>query len=247
MHKSSLLLLVCAASALLAVGCASEHVEDLNQRLVSLERVSKKPPDATYETEPPDVLSVQVLNEEGTGTTAQIRQDGIITLPHLGETKVAGLTTAELRKKLEDMYTEFYKDPQVEVKVAEYRSKHIYVYGEIRSQGEQPYTGYQTLSDVIGAAGGVTSRADTNEVKIIRGDPDNPEVYWANLDKLIYEGDTKQDVSLAENDVVYVRPSMLAWIGYRIQEVLFPFRSVFSAASMYRRAEEISEGRSYYR
>jgi polysaccharide export outer membrane protein len=226
------------AAVTLACGCASSPaVKDLNARLTSLEMVSKKPPDATYVVDPPDSIYIEFGNEPDLTVTEQLRQDGVVVLPHVGEVKLAGMTTQQIREKLEETYAEFYKEPEFVVKVATYRSKHLYVYGEVRSQGTQTYTGYQTLSDVIGAAGGLTQRAKAKHVKVVRGDPDDPEVFRADVRKLIRQGDTSQDVSLAENDVVYVPPTALAWIGYRINEVLFPFRSAFSALGLFRTVE----------
>ena len=226
------------AVAAIACGCASSpDIKGLNARLTSLEMVSKKPPNATYIVDPPDSIQVSFLNEEGLVVNERLRQDGIVPLPHVGDVEVAGMTTDQIQAKLEKTYAEYYKDPQFRVKVTAYRSKHLYVYGEVRGQGTQPYTGYQTLSDVIGAAGGLTQRARARRVKVIRGDPDDPEVFRADVRKLIRKGDTTQDVSMAENDVVYVPPTALAWVGYRINEVLFPFRSVLSALGVVRTLE----------
>ncbi len=230
-------LLLALAAATVLTGCASSDVKDLNARLTSLEMVSKKPPDATYVVDPPDSIYIEFGNEPGLNVTERLRQDGVVMLPHVGEVKLAGMTTKQIQQKLEDIYAEYYKEPQFTVKVAEYRSKHLYVYGEVRSEGTQAYTGYQTLSDVIGAAGGLTQRAWARKTKVVRGDPEHPDVFRADLRALIRGGDTTQDVSLAENDVVYVPPTPLAWIGYRINEVLFPFRSAFSAVGMYRTVE----------
>lgn len=224
-------LLCLAVLVPLAAGCATGRTTDLNRRLTSLEMVAKKPPNATYVVDPPDAVRVDLVTEAAVYGPQQIRSDGCITLPMIGDTQVAGMTTAQIQEKLEGLYSAFYKDPSVLVTVTDYRSKHIYVYGEVRLVGQQPYTGWQTLADAIGSAGGVTNLAATSRVKVIRGDPDSPEIFKANLDKLIYAGDTRQDVSLAENDVVYVPPHVLAWIGYQMESLLFPLRGLLSVVS----------------
>lgn len=232
-RRSLCLILLCVAIVGICAGCASqETVKDINQRLTSLDMARKKPPDATYVVDPPDGITVEVVNQPEETTTQQVRQDGVVTLPHIGEVEVAGMTTKEIKEKLEEEYEKYYKEPDVVVTVSSYQSKHIFIYGEVRGEGQQPYTGYQTVADVIGAAGGVSRFAKTSSVKVIRGDPDNPEVYEIDLDELLYEGNTLQNVSLAENDVVYVPPTILARIGYAIDSVLFPFRSLFSAWRM---------------
>jgi len=197
-------------------------------------RVAKKVPDETYVVDPPDVIKIEFVQDvefvERTNLTRQVtlRSDGCVTLPLLEDVKVGGMTTAQIREKLEKLYSEYYKEPEILVTVAAYRSKHIYVYGEVGRRGVQPYTGYQTLSDAIGAAGGVTTRAASTRVKVIRGDLEDQEVYRINLKKLIFKGDKRYDVTLAEDDVIYVPPTVLAWIGYQIQSLLFPVRSAVS-------------------
>jgi len=215
----------------LAGGCASERVLQINKRLTSLEAVTKSPPDASYVVDPPDSIEVEIFNEPELTRIVQVRQDGKVTLAHVGEVKVAGLTPLEIQQELEEAYGRFYKEPDILVSVAAYRSKHIYVYGEVRSEGTQPYTGYQKVSDAIGHAGGITWRAACSRVRVIRGDPREPEVYWVDLDELVFKGNSRQDVSLAEDDVVYVPPNVLAWIGYQMDNLLFPFRGVLGVLS----------------
>lgn len=225
--------------AVLTAGCASEQLVDVNRRLTSLAVVRKKPPDATYVVDPPDSIRVEFLNEPGLTRDVQLRSDGCVSLAHLEDVKVGGMTTVQIRRKLEELYTKYYKEPLILVTVTAYRSKHVYVYGEVGREGQVAYTGTQTVSDVIGSVGGVTRRAARGRVKVVRGDPDEPEVFKVDLNELILDGDTRQDVSLAENDVVYVPPTVLAWVGYQIDSLLFPFRSILSGVVT---ARAVSEG-----
>lgn len=236
-----LMLIVAFSFSLLVSGCASEKPLQINRRLTSLRMVSKKPPDAEYVVDPPDVLQLEFSNMEEQGRTARLRQDGTITLPLLREVKVAGMTPEEIRKKLETQYAQYYKDPQVLVSVAQHASKFVFIYGEVGRQGRVPYSGYTTVSDLIGQVGGVSRRAAIGRVKVIRGDPDDTEVFSVDLDELVMEGNVWQNVSLAENDVVYVPPTIPAWIGYQIEAVLFPFRSVLGAAATAEGFEDIGD------
>jgi protein involved in polysaccharide export with SLBB domain len=147
------------------------------------------------------------------------------------DVEVAGMTTNQIRQKLEELYGKYYKEPEILVTVQYYRSKKIFVYGEVRRVGPYPYTGYQTVIDAMGLAGGVTNRAAWGRVTVTRGDPENPQVFKVDLGKLLLSGDTRYDVTLAENDVVYVPPTALAWLGYQIQSLLFPTSSAVSLIS----------------
>ena len=112
-----------------------------------------------------------------------------------------------------------------------YNSKKIRLYGEIGRKGNMPYTGTMTVADAIGSAGGVTPRAWKSRVKIIRGDMDDPQVFKVDLNKLIFKGDLTQNLLLAEDDVIRVPPNPFAWVGYQLNNLLFPFRTVLSAFS----------------
>jgi len=212
------------ASALL-YGCTT-YVKDLNKRLTSLDIVQKKEPNLTYVVDPPDVLRIEFLDMPTESRTVVVRSDGCITLPYLEDVPVGGLTTLQIREKLEKLYQRYYTEPRILVTVIGYNSKRVYVYGEVGRQGALPYTGTQTVADVIGAVGGVTTRAAAWRVRVIRRDVDHPEIYKVNLVKLLREGQGRQDVSLAEDDVIYVPPTWLAWFAYQIEQILFPFSGV---------------------
>ncbi len=230
--KHTVIISTLSIGLLLLTGCATERYIESYGRLTSVDAFAKKPPDARYVVDPPDTILVEILSEEPpTARSETLRQDGCITLPHLEDVKVGGLTTVEIREKLESLYSKFYLEPKVLVRVTAYRSKRIFMYGEVGRPGAIPYTGAQTVMDAIGSVGGVSRRAARKRVKVIRGDPLDPEVFDVNLDKLILEGDVLYDVSLAENDVVYVPPTVLARIGYTIDNLLFPFRSLLAAIS----------------
>jgi len=232
-YRAALGVVLVLALASLGGGCASTEVLDINKRLVSLDDLAKKPADATYVVDPPDAIRVEFLSADGPpARDLTVRSDGCVTLPFVEDVEVAGMTTLEIRTKLESLYERFYRDPQILVSVIGYNSKHVYVYGEVGRQGRVPYTGTQTVSDVIGAVGGFTYRAAPTRVRVVRGDPKRPDIFRVNLKELIYEGDLRQEVSLAENDVVRVPPNALAWVGYQLDLVLWPFRSAIGALGM---------------
>jgi protein involved in polysaccharide export with SLBB domain len=214
-------------------GCSGKEAMEISQRVVSWDALKKKPPDATYVVAPPDEIKIEFMSpvpppEEPRSAT--VRQDGIVTLPYIEDVQVGGLTTLQIREKLENLYSKYYKEPKILVTVVGYYSKHIFVYGEVGRQGWVPYRGHQTFSDVMGEVGGVTERAAYRRCKVIRGDPDHPEITTVNFHDIIIEGDRRQDVSLAEGDVIQVPPTWLAWVGYQLNALLFPFQNILNTA-----------------
>lgn len=221
---------ICVVFAALA-GCQAPAVRDINERLTSPEIARKKVPDATYIVEPPDVIRVVIDGEPALTTEAQVRQDGRVSFPHVPDQKVAGLTTEEIEVLLAETYSQYLVTPKVHATVTAYRSKHIFVYGEVGRNGSLPYTGAQTVADALGAVGGITRRAAPRRARVVRGDISDPEIFWVNLNSLIVEGNLSQNVSLAQNDVVYVPPNVFAWLGYQMDNLLFPFRGILGVGS----------------
>ena len=244
-RRTFLVSLLGVVSFCLMAGCGGKEAMQISQRVVSWDALKKKPADATYVVDPPDAIRIDFMSPlppPQPPLTATLRQDGVVTLPYLEDVKVDGLTTIQIREKLENLYSKYYKEPKLLVTVVGFNSKHIYVYGETNRQGSIPYHGHETFSDVIGEVGGVTTRAAYWRCKVIRGDPDHPEITKVNFRKIMLEGDLREDVSLAEGDVIRVPPTALAWIGYRLNEVLWPFQSVLNAVTTYGTAKNVVNG-----
>jgi len=87
--------------------------------------------------------------------------------------------------------------------------------------------------DAVGSAGGFTLYADIGAVTVTRESLDKPEVIKLNLRKLVYNGAAEQNLSLKEGDIVYVPPTGLAKVGYAMDQLLFPFRSILSGIATY--------------
>ena len=226
--------LQCAASTVVwaalgagATGCASKYadlqafVQAHNHDVVG----------STYRVEPPDVLSISSPTApEVNGATEQVGRDGKIMLKLLGTVKVSTLTPKEVAAKLENLLSRYYVDPKVEVRVASHQSKKIYVFGQVGGTGPRPFTGRDTLLDILAAAQ-PNFIAWGSRIRVIRPSPEPDEIreIVVDVDKMIQTGDLRGNFLLQEGDIVYVPPTPLGWVGLRVQETLFPFSPIFGA------------------
>jgi polysaccharide biosynthesis/export protein VpsN len=120
-----------------------------------------------------------------------INEDGTVTLTDIGPVPAAGKTSGELEKIIHDRYVpQYYTHLNVTVKVG-YRD--IFVSGEVKQPGRQPYIGPITLTRAITAAGDFTDFANRKKVwltrfssgkrykincdAILNGDAPDPPVY----------------------------------------------------------------------
>jgi protein involved in polysaccharide export with SLBB domain len=103
-----------------------------------------------YRILPPDVIQISSIHVPDINNfRTQVRPDGKINLPLLGELTVAGNTPQEIEAVLKAMSREFYEEVDATVQVAEYRSQKIYVFGQVTRPGPLPWTGTDTVIDVL--------------------------------------------------------------------------------------------------
>ncbi|MBF7053197.1 polysaccharide biosynthesis/export family protein [Halomonas sp. KAO] len=171
--------------------------------------------DYEYRVDPGDVLSVIVYDHpeltipagaERSAAEAgnEVRSDGTIFYPYIGRVKVAGLTLDEVRDMLARRLSGFLAEPQVDVRMAAFNSKKVYVSGSVATPGTQPITSVPlTLADAISRAGGAQPTANWHEVILTR----NGQEQRLSLYQLLRQGDQTQNRLLQDGDVVHVPSS----------------------------------------
>lgn len=178
-----------------------------------------------YQIGPSDILRVTVYGHDDLTQTVLVQPDGTFTFPLVGRVKGSDMTPAELEKKIVILLSRgFIRNPQVTVVVQEYRSKTVYVVGEVARPGPYPLAGRTTLVEVLAKAG-PTPNAGAEVVVVrphqaaaVRGPvlptevaegvdaaPDKPraEVFRVTLGA-IQAGDLDQNLALQPNDTVFV-------------------------------------------
>jgi polysaccharide export outer membrane protein len=107
-----------------------------------------------------DALRVTVFQQPDLTTEARVTERGTITMPLVGEVKVAGMTSTEAGKHIaaELKNGKFLKHPQVSVAVTTVRSRQVNVLGMVARPGRYPLDDTSSqLADVIAAAGGIAA------------------------------------------------------------------------------------------
>lgn len=167
-----------------------------------------------YEIGPRDVLEIVIWDHDDLEREVHVSRKGEFSFPLIGKVQADGITVDQLEKKIGDKLSgKYIIDPQVSIAVKEYRSKCVFILGDVETPGEYTLTGKTTLVEVLSLAGGPTEDAGS-EVIVIRpkNHRENPisleeakedEIIKVNLRKLL-EGDTSQNVFLKPNDTIYI-------------------------------------------
>jgi polysaccharide export outer membrane protein len=116
-----------------------------------------------------DKLRIEVYRDAQLSQSVQIRPDGKITLPLVGDLEASGHTPIELRDVIARQLKEYMTNPVVTVIVVETKAPVAYVMGEVYrpgavSLGDEPLTVLQALA----LAGGLKDFADTKNIHILR-------------------------------------------------------------------------------
>jgi polysaccharide export outer membrane protein len=124
---------------------------------------------ADYSIGPQDVLAVSVFDEADLSGKYAVEIDGTFTFPYIGRITAGGLTIRELEAALRAKLADgFFKNPQVAVTVDTYRSRRVFVLGEVKLPATLQLTGELTLMEAIARAGSTTEKA-SDDVVIVRG------------------------------------------------------------------------------
>ncbi len=185
------------------LGCATKDLRVQEFQVASDTPDPAKPPEEFYVIGAGDTLNINVWKEPTLSGTVKVRPDGYITLPLINEVQVAGQTTANLRKTLEDKYKEFTTDPFVTIRVEAIASSEVFLVGQVGKPGAFPLSGNETLLQLLTRAGGLGIFADRSNIRVVRRDGSKLTEYTVDYDSII-KGDLKQDVLLRPGDRIIV-------------------------------------------
>lgn len=175
-------------------------------------RQATEPTMADYKLGPGDILTITVWDHPeltipaGTFRSAEqagtlVAEDGTIFYPYVGILPVAGKTTREVRAILAQRLSRVIEKVQIDVRVISYRSKRVYLVGEVNRPGQQAVTDIpMTILEAVNLAGGFTKDADHSQVLLTRANT----TWRVDLQSLYEDGAISQNIKLEPGDIVNV-------------------------------------------
>lgn len=164
-----------------------------------------------------------LLNQNRQSFSYLVQTDGMIKLPMIGKKMVAGLTIDQAEKELELAYNTYYKDSFLKLK---YLNKRVTVLGAINTV--IPLENENTsLLEVIALAGGIQFGHKADNIRIIRGDLNAPEVYQVDLSSI--DGMQTSMITVIPGDIIYIEPWRRTWM--QVMRDIAPIVGVTSSVS----------------
>ena len=165
-----------------------------------------------YRVGPGDILSIIVYDHPeltipaGEQRSAAdsgnlVNPDGTIFYPYTGRIRVDGQTVDEIRENITTLLSEYIRDPQIEVRVAQFNSKFVFVTGAVNKPGRVALRNTPlTLIDAVQLASGFTPDANQHELKITRQN----RTATVSSYELLKTGDLSQNIVLRPGDLIHV-------------------------------------------
>ena len=154
-----------------------------------------------YRVGPGDKLRIEVYKDEQLSQSVQVRPDGKITLPLVGDMEATGRTPIELRDTIAASLKDYVNNPTVTVIVVEAVASQVYVMGEVTHPGTMQLHGPTTILQALAMAGGFKEFANTKDVKVLRPNGNGMETLHFNY-KDVLNGDARPFYLRAGDTVV---------------------------------------------
>ena len=195
MKSRSLIAGVLAVAAIFLAGCATESNN-------AAANAGKEGSDLIILREG-DVVKITFPGSASLDTQQQIRRDGKITMPLIGEMDAVGLTPDGLKQKIVELYGSQLASKEVNVSL-QTSTFPVFVNGSVVHPGkilsDHPIT---ALEAVMEAGGFDNNTANMKAVKVSRIEAGKYKNYQLNL-KDILDGKNSQPFYLKPGDIVFV-------------------------------------------
>ncbi len=156
-----------------------------------------------------------------------IGADSLVKLPYIDMVNLVGMTIREAEKFLEEMYSDYYVDPFVQISVM---NKRVLVFPGSGAEASVVYltNNNTTLLEAIALAGGLAERGRASRIKLFRETAEGRKVYLIDLSTI--EGLSYTDLIVQNGDYIYVEP--VPEIGREILQEIAPIVSIISSVAV---------------
>ena len=178
--------------------------------------ITSGPIDASYRIGVGDQVQVVLTGSVETAYQLEVRRDGTIVLPQVGQIPVAGLTLDAGRTLVRQRASHSYSgltngETSLDLSIARIRSNVVFVTGEVERPGAYQVNALSTAFHAIARAGGPTDRGSFRMIEVRRG---GAVVKQVDLYDYLLRGDASSDVRTEQGDIIFV-PLNLRSIGLR--------------------------------
>lgn len=128
-----------------------------------------------------------------------VKENGLVNLPMVGEVELKGLSIPAADSLLSIKYSEFYEDVFVITKVL---TRRVIVLGPLGGKVLPLENEEMNVIEVLALYGGLGETGIAHNIRLIRGDLNNPEVSIIDLSTI--DGMKKASLKVNSQDIIYI-------------------------------------------
>lgn len=182
-----------------------------------------------YTLGPDDEIEIMVMRHPEFSGVYPINLEGKLQYKFVGDIDVNGLTKKQLEDKLKEIISTYVISPEINVTVKEYKSKVVYVLGEVGRPGKY-FMRSETIPvrEAVMQAGLPTLAAAMRKCRIITpNDKGRVKTRSVDLYSVLYGGNLRYNYDMHPGDVLYVPSTIMA----KVIRMINPVTSAVGLAS----------------
>lgn len=150
-----------------------------------------------------DVIKVEVVDNEEINSDFTIDAEGFISLPYANKIMVKDLTKLDAENLISSVLKEYYQDPQTIITIKEFKSRFVYVTGEITKPQSILLTDKPiSILDAIIQSGYIKDQKSFDKKALLkRGE----QLYSIDLYELLNEIKIEKNIYLKEEDILHIQ------------------------------------------
>ncbi len=125
---------------------ANTNFPKINNNQIKIEYLESRNELEDYIIDTGDSIYLEFFPADELSGVFPVNEEGELILPKLNETFVRGLTKSELKTLLKKRYAEFLIDPEIKIRIVEFKSIRVLARGELRSPGFFRFPAYTSNS-----------------------------------------------------------------------------------------------------
>lgn len=185
------------------------------------EQESQRSATANYRIQQGDKLSVKFFNNPDLNEPSLVvRPDGFISLQIINDIRAEGLTTSELKARLEKAFDETLLEPIISVILIDFMAPHVYIAGQVTKPGRYDLREARTLMQAVFLAGGFTP--DANRNMVIHARPNGTgdwNIQSAKVLDILRQKGSQQDILLQDGDYVFIPDSKISQFNKAVMSI----------------------------
>lgn len=180
--------------------------EIFNNASTAFDPITSGPVDAAYRLGVGDQLQLVITGQVELAYQLDLRRDGTVIIPQVGQVSIAGLTLESARTVLKSRMAQSYSglssgEARLDLSIGKIRSNAIFVIGEVSQPGAMQVNALSTVFHALARAGGPSDRGSFRSIEVRRG---GQVIQRLDLYDYLLKGDASQDIRTEQGDVIYV-------------------------------------------